>query len=303
MLFAKSGINLFLDKYQGGPLSQKFQKDIFEFNCYHTFLNEYVNFKKETQSNWSYSQWARDLNLKSTSSITKVLTNERLPGKSIAKSLITYFGFNDKESYYFLDLIELEKTKDNPALQKTFIQRVKANKVLKSFDELQLSQFKLVSDWYYFAIRELTRVKGFKPSSYWIHKAFKKRITIKQINEAIKSLLQLGLLEKKEEELVYTEKSINTQNDFSSLAIKSYHSQVLHEANDSLYNDDVKVREFQAGCFSFKKKDLPQAKEMIRNFIQEFASLHSKDNGEDVYQFAVQFFPLTDNQNNKAGTK
>ena len=97
----------------------------------------------------------------------------------------------------------------------------------------------------------------------------------------------------------YTNESVKTKNDFNSLAIKSFYSQVLDLAKESAYKDDVSIREFQFGCFSFHKKDLPQAKQMIREFVENFAHLNGKDKGDDVYQFAIQLFPLTQDLNKK----
>ena len=44
---------------------------------------------------------------------------------------------------------------------------------------------------------------------------------------------------------------------------------------------------------------MPKAKSMIRDFLQNFAEMNSKNSGDEIYQISIQFFPLTDDTNKK----
>lgn len=82
---------------------------VLKFSDYRAFLVAHVQSRKKKNGRWSYGTWARQMRLKSTSSLTKILQGARNPGETVTSQLIRYFGFTEKETEHFRDLISLDK--------------------------------------------------------------------------------------------------------------------------------------------------------------------------------------------------
>lgn len=99
--------------------------NIFSFNDYRSFLLAYAHVMKEKNPRWSFGAWARRLELKTTSSLTKILQGDRNPGAEITDKFVKYFRFSEQETEYFRDLIRLEKIKHDGRLVSLLVEKMK----------------------------------------------------------------------------------------------------------------------------------------------------------------------------------
>ena len=272
----------------------KIQKNILSYQDYRLYLNDFVLTKKQTDQYWSIGSWAKTLGLKSTSSITKILNNHRLPGPKITQSLIKYFNFNPKESSYFQNLIEFEKAKNNPSLKSTLLQELIENNHSKNQTQfLDLKTFEVISQWYHLAIREMSRLKKFKATNEWISKNFIYPISESKVKLAINNLLKINLLLQKGKKLKPSDGNLSTSEDIHSLAIQHYHESMLDIAKHSIKAVPLTEREYLSGTLSFKKDNLEKAKIMLRKFLDDFGQTMDIEQGDEIYQIQLQFFPIT----------
>jgi hypothetical protein len=65
--------------------------NIKNFGDYRNFLKTHFEIKQKQKPNWSLGAWAKRLDLKATSSLTKIINGEREPGDCITEKLIQYF--------------------------------------------------------------------------------------------------------------------------------------------------------------------------------------------------------------------
>jgi len=274
-------------------MSTKIQPDILRYQDYSLFLNDFVTNKKKSDINWSLGVWAKSLGLKSTSSITKVLNNDRAPGRQITESLIDYFKFNDREAMYFQDLVSVKKNKHDPNLQSILLKRLVKNGKNNQVMFIDFKTFEVISNWFHYAIREMSRLKKFKLDFNWISKNLRFSVSEQQVKTAINNLSKTDLIEIKGSKVKLSPGNLSTSEDIHNLAIQDYHISMLENAKKSLKEVDLKEREILSGTLCFKKKDMPKAKELLRNFLDEFGSTMDSDSGDEVYQVQMQFFPLS----------
>ncbi len=274
-------------------MSTKIQPDILSYQDYSLFLNDFVINKKKSDINWSLGVWAKSLGLKSTSSITKVLNKDRSPGKKITESLIHYFEFNDKESMYFQDLISIEKNKNDPNLQSILLKRLVKNGKDNQVMFIDLKTFEVIGSWYHYAVREMSRLKKFKFDFNWISKNLRFSVSEQQVKKAFYNLSKTGLINIQKEKVVLSSGNLSTCEDVHSFAIQEYHDSMLENAKKCLTEVNVTEREFLSGTLCFKREDMPKAKELLRNFLDEFGSTMDTDQGDEIYQIQMQFFPLS----------
>ncbi len=267
--------------------------DVREFTNYRSFLNHHAQAMKAVKAQWSYGGWARHLGLKSTSSLSKVLRGTREPGSLMVEKFVSYFQFNRDEAQHFRDLVHLSKICRDPALVNSFSLGPvrKPNLPVKEVDPLV---FQVVANWYFYAVREMVRLEDFVEDPKWMRRRLRFPIRDKKMGSIVDILLRVGLLFRDESgKLNLKERLIDTANDRGNEALKRHHEQMLDNARVSLRSVAVKQREYTSATLCFDSKRLAEAKEKMRAFKKEFMSEFDAEVGDSVFQFQLQFFPLT----------
>lgn len=281
---------------------EKIQLNIFEYTTYRAFLNEYGEQMRANYSNWSYGVWAKKLGLSGTASLTMILNGQRNPGRDITQKMLKYFKFNKRESYYFQDLIQLEKSQSDPHLSVLLMEKLERQSPQGSFIKIDTNQLRVISKWYYYVIREMIHLKEFKEDYNWISNKLNFKVTITEIKKAIKDLVDLSLLKRnKSGMLSCSVGSVDTSSDIANEYIKRLHEQMINHALNSVRKIDVNLRSLNSQTITINTKDIPKAKELISKFQDDLCKLMESRSGDSVYQCNIQFFPLTkvDNREEK----
>lgn len=274
-------------------LRMKSELNICKYTDYRVFLIAHAQSMKVKQASWSYGAWAKSMGLKTTSSITKIIQGEREAGSAITERLVSYFQFTDRQALYFRDLVRLQKIKKDPRLSALLMEKIGKEHPNSSLRIMDDKSFLVISNWYYLAIRELFRL-GFQEDPEWISELLLFKVTSRDISNAIKTLLAIGLLTRDDNgRLQLAEGRIDTTNDIASEAIKRYHEQMLEHAKAALRRIPPEAREITSTSLAIHSKNIGLAKELMRKFKADFERLMEEDSGDQVYQFQMQFFPLT----------
>ena len=167
----------------------------------------------------------------------------------------------------------------------------------KELHLLETDTFDAISNWYFFAIRELTQIKGFKEDYRWISERLGKKITPQEAKKAIETMVRLHLLKRsKEGSLEQTQEQVTTTVDISSEALKQFHHEMMTLADQSLRNVPVEKREMTSVTLNIDPQKMKKVKELIREFRIRFTDLMEENPGKETYQLNIQFFPLTHEQ-------
>lgn len=193
-----------------------------------------------------------------------------------------------------------EKISNNLNLESVIRNSFEGQKKLTSSSELelnniQLDYFKIISDWYHYALIELTQVKDFKNSPEWI--ASKLGITVNQVKAAMDRLLELKLLVIKNGKLRPTSGgNTTTKNDFTDLAFKKMQDELLKKSMNSLWNDDYDKRDHTSICMAINPEDIPEVKKRLakmRREICQYLERPQKKKPTQVYNLSLSFFALS----------
>jgi uncharacterized protein (TIGR02147 family) len=159
--------------------------------------------------------------------------------------------------------------------------------------QVQNDQYYLVADWHYYAILCLAETDNFESDSAWIAKRLK--TNQKKVSDALERLLRIGLLEYDNNgHLKYQDITITTSEDMPNTSIKKRHSDTLDAAKESLFTDDVMLRDMSSATMAIDPKKLPQAKKMIREFQDRLCEfLEAGGDKSEVYEVSMQIFPRT----------
>lgn len=280
------------------------KNDIFEnFNIYQLdtcrdFLKYIINANGRYVKGNGLTELALALGYKSPSTLSMVLTGERLPTKRLIKSLQSHFGLSKNHYDYLVLLLEKEKLYlkglDNyEAMQKIGHYRDAAN-----VDMVDLEAFDSISKWYYLAIKNLLSLTNdHSPQNLaWL---LKSRVKPHQVQEALEALTRLKIIEKHGDQYHVVSKPFRTENNITSYAIRKYHEGMINEALNALNNERTTDRYISGLTVKIDKNKKDQAIEDIKHFLEHFNEKYASSNGESLEQLNIQLFSLN-KQNEKA---
>lgn len=164
--------------------------------------------------------------------------------------------------------------------------------------ELREDHFKLISDWYHFAILSLSEIKGTKADPRYLSKRL--GISAEEANESLFRLRRLGLIKIHDDgTFEQVQKDLHIESKTKSESIQKYHAQNLRLAEYKLKTISLEKREFGNMTMAIDTGKLGRAKALISQFKDDMAELLESGNKKEVYQLSIQLFPLTNQEANK----
>ncbi|WP_413585594.1 DUF4423 domain-containing protein [Bdellovibrio sp. HCB274] len=159
---------------------------------------------------------------------------------------------------------------------------------------LQEDTFRMISDWYYLAIMNLAQLPENRANPLWIAK----RLGIKEseAEQALDRLFRLELLKKSRNRLVRTTKPM-LMKDVPSAAIRKYHNQNLHLAEQSLHRDPIDTRLFNSMTMAVNPEKIPAVKDVLLKTRKKIEDLLQDGPLTEVYTLSFLLFPLTKLEN------
>jgi uncharacterized protein (TIGR02147 family) len=89
------------------------------------------------------------------------------------------------------------------------------------------------------------------------------------------------------------EKKLTTSDDIANAALKRAHKQNLQLAAGAIDDVALDKRDFTAMTFAINMNRIPQAKKIIRRFLDEISDCLEAGDATEVYKLSVGLFPLT----------
>ncbi len=249
----------------------KTEKDFFPLSLKEALQLELTK-RCEKRPGYSLRAFSRSLQI-SPSSLSRILRGERTVSQKKALKLANQLG---------LGPLNIENHKSG---------RIKKT---KDFANLELEKFAVISDWYHFAILELTQVSDFQSDPRWVAK--KLNLTVSEVNIAISRLKNLGLIAETNGKLTNISGNNTTLNDskYSSSAARKMQKQILQQALTAVDEVPVTSRNQTSMTMAISTARLPEAIACIKKFRREMSHILEQDSKKDaVYQLSVSLFPIT----------
>jgi uncharacterized protein (TIGR02147 family) len=162
----------------------------------------------------------------------------------------------------------------------------------REFTQLNMDHFRIISDWYHFAILSLSETDDYRHDPRWIGE----RLNIKSTDAAaaLGRLERLGMLELDDQgKPVRGAPQYITSDDIADLSLRKVHGQNLELARASLEEDAVAERDFTAMTMAIDPDRLPEAKKMIREFRDRLCAFLESGRKKEVHKLCIQMIPLT----------
>ncbi len=166
--------------------------NIFDYTDYKAFLlkkglphGHYSHGHKNLQN------WANRLGYKSASSLSMILSGERIPSEQMIEKISIDLKLTPRERRYFKLLVELEKKKKKKKSCDSTIEDIQKFNTEKNSYPIDAQEFSTISEWHYLAIKQLITTPSFIEDEQWIYKRLRKKISVGQIRKALQDLEQL----------------------------------------------------------------------------------------------------------------
>jgi len=243
-----------------------------------------TQFEALRKRNPQYSRraFSRKLGL-SAGAISELFSGQRNISAKLAERLSQVLGLDPQERSELLALFpkkaKRKKLSDD------------SRTVAANYLQLTADQFRVISEWYHFAILTLMRTVGFKNDPDWI--AQRLNMSSKNVIAALNRMKRLGMVHEDQAGLLSRQKArYRTSDDIANDSVAHAHSQYLNKALEALERP-VHQRDFTSIMLSIRPDQLPRAKEMIRKFQDDLSAELEVGPQTEVFQMCIQVFPLT----------
>lgn len=249
--------------------------------CVYKLKDEFSR-RQKFNENYSLRAYARDLEIDSSNLSAILKSKRRIPSVRI----------NQMALKLELDERELALFKSTAQEKNSKLDKLKPKSMTKNFllDEIYS---KVISEWEYFAILNLVKLKDFKSDNDWIAKRL--GLETKNVDGMVDHLFELGLLKKnKNGEYERQAATLQTSENVSSKSLQNAHLETLELAKLKLKEVSVENRDYSYLTLAINKNRITEARALIRDFQDRLMVLFDTDKDkEEVYSFACQLFPMT----------
>jgi len=252
------------------------------------YLNRLLSeFHARRGRNSSYSMRAFSKHLALTpATLSRILDRKRVPSLETVERITDRLGLKPADRRAFIrssveSYLQREVAPLSPTVEVT---------------EIDIDGFHIISDWYHYAILELTFVDGFQSDANWI--ARRLSISIDEANVAIRRLLRLNLLSEEKDakgqsQWVKTGEKITTKDKLlTSTFHRKFQAQILSQALSSLEHDTIEERSITSLTVAIDPNQLPIARAMIQEFTRNLCDVLESGTQKRVYQMGIALYPI-----------
>lgn len=260
---------------------------------YRDVLREELVRRSQADPRYSLNAFAKFLGL-SPSRLSEIFNGKQGLSRTAAQKISGKLELGSREAELFCDIVEKEHARSEEARQLAKL-RLQEKALDYQYAALREDTFHIISDWYHFAILQLTELASFKEEPKWI--ATKLGINSTAATVALERLLRNGLLIREKGRLKPSSEFISAGDDLPSEAIKKFHRQILEKASASIGLQTIDERFLSANIIAIDPKDLPKANEMMRRFRRRFANeISTGVKKRFVYCLSMQFFRISEKE-------
>jgi uncharacterized protein (TIGR02147 family) len=273
---------------------------IFEYLDYREFLlHRYLAYKRKSPK-FSYRYFAGKVGM-DAGSFNGILKGKRKLDPALAGKVAQAFGLNVYEKEYFEALVLYCQAKNHS--ERTIL----LEKLLRlrgiQIKKLEGRQFEFYRKWQYAALRELLNCNPGHGEPSRLGKLLRPPITAQETRDALRLLLDLGLIETRDDGAYKVSENLITSGDGArAAAMNGFHQAMGGLAVQAIKDIEPGERDFSALTLNCSLDAFQDVKAILRQSRREILQRVEKDaRSEIVLQINFQAFPLSHRLNPEAG--
>lgn len=273
--------------------------NIFNYLDYREFLRDYYIDTKNTKPFFSYRYIGNRVEMDS-SYVIKVLQGYLHISPKKINSFIKLLDLHESEAEYFETLVHFGRAKTEKQRKLYFTRLFSISSVKAKC--LEPHQYEFFQKWYYSAIWAIINCTPFTGDYHRLADQCIPHITVRDAKKAVNLLIKLGLVNKDDSGCFHTtNQNLTTGWKWYSHAIESNQCEMIRLAQEAIGRFEKELRDISTITMCINDKALPEIKEHIRQFRSSLINIVNSYGGSSkVYQLNVQFFPLSEDLENKS---
>ncbi len=265
--------------------------NIFGYYNYRTYLKDYYESKKSADRTFSYRVFSQKAELKSPAVYLDLVKGRRNLTLSLIHSFAKALELNEPETKYLIHMMHFTHAKTAESKQDTF--DVMSKMLPRTTRKLTRDQRKYFEQWYHIAVREALAVLDIDTDFEEISWFLCPKVPLPKIKQTMQLLIDLDLIEKTDG--YWRSKNASIQGDhIDSLSLREVQKQLIDLGKESLDHFTKEKRNISNATVSVSSTGVERISRKIDIFRKEIVDIVQSDSDENqVYQFNVQFFPLS----------
>jgi uncharacterized protein (TIGR02147 family) len=271
--------------------------NLFEYLDYRIFLTDFIADKKKGNPYFSERMIASRLGC-NPGFFNRILKATRNLSPHFVLQLGSFLKLNGKQKHYFELLVNYNQAKKQIEKDHYFHQLdiFRASKIKQTI----AAQHALYSQWYYVVLRELINIIPCKDLSDGTCKKLARyiepKVPVEHIKQAMTTLHELGLLEKKAGgSFAVKERFITSGMDIPQVVINRVLMQFTDLAKMSMDQFPKEKRSLSTLTVSVSEKGYEKIREKLDQYRREILSMVSEEDCEidRIYHLNLHLFPVT----------
>ena len=260
-------------------------------------LTEILSERKASNPSYSLRAFARDLGV-SAPQLSNVMNGHRGLSPEVAKAISDMLSLDPRQKEIFTSSL---KAKFSPSKAERVVAKTKLEDLTTDVETkyLDLDLFKVISNWYHFALIELIKIskKKTNPESWFAEKLGIPEI---EVSLSLGRLERLELIQKISKGYQVNQDTVFAEKGAPTEAVKHFHRQLLEKSIQAMAFQGPQERYGYSAAMPIKVKSVDRAKNMIQKFRSDFAKeISDHEGGEEIYGLCLQFFRLTQKNTEK----
>lgn len=267
-------------------------KHLFDTTDYREWLSETL-----TERNRSRRDLAKAVG-RSPAWASQVLSGERTLDPDLVDPIAKFLRLTAEETSYLAALLDLESR--SPRARRSAWATVQAVWRHRASPDLSEEYHRHISTWYVGAVLELSSCDGFRPDPAWIGRTLVPAITTEQAEEALTTLVRLGMLIPDEQRgLVRVDAHVVSPPGLDHLeagyAARRMHASYLAIASDAMFSAHWTERRVSQAVMALSEETTPKMLSRLAEIEQELIQLSIDQTGTPnrLYSLAFQLVPLS----------
>lgn len=256
---------------------------------YREVLKRELESRKERNPRYSLRAFARSMAI-DHGILSAILSGKRVPSVQVTRMLPKTLGLNPDQSILFeRSVAEERRQKKYTRINNNFDSLASLGS--EHIREITIDQFEKISQWYHYAILEMTFTADFDSNPVTIGKRL--GISEAEAVRAVQTLLDNGFLREEAGRLIKTDVRL-LYNDFerTSHLLQTRQSQILKKADEALWKVPLAKRDHTDMVLAIDPAKLDEARRMVSEFSRTIATFLEAGKQKEVYQISIALFPL-----------
>lgn len=268
---------------------------IARYGDYRAYLRDMIAFLKVTRRGFSYRSFALKAGFSSPSFLKLVADGQRNLSSESIDRVVSGLGLDAREAEALEALVDLGQAETDERREKAYARIAKLG-ARDPVVRLESDQFELYSKWYPFVLREMASLPDFTDDAALLAKRLRFLARPEDIARALDRLVAVGLLVREDGRLRPSERNLTTGPEVRTLAVRSFHRQMLDIAKTSLDSVVPAERNITGVTVPLTKGQYARVVELANQFRRDVLAIADGDDGgehRDIHQLTMALVPLT----------